>query len=248
MADRPSRDELQTMLLWGAVGGILPTLSKIAGTFGANFDAPPPKFLGVCIALALYGVIGAIVSRAMANPDMKQSLFAGIAAPAIVVGIIAGVTDSNSARTLESSTARTLEKKSSLQFIGSAQAEAGPATPEPQILGLLISIKGEVTINDTIKVSALVASTTVAIKSIRLPKDLDVAAGELGFEVPKNASAVIFTSSTGIQARTPVNADHEFITLSISPRTSVKEDFVWALGGKRVFEVGRMSAKASIGK
>ena len=50
---RPSREGLQTMLLWGAVGGMLPTLSKIAGTFGANFDAPPPRLLGVSIALVL---------------------------------------------------------------------------------------------------------------------------------------------------------------------------------------------------
>ena len=87
---------LTSMLGWGAVGGALPTISKVAGTYGANFAAPAPEWRGVLIAIALYAGIGSVVARAMDNPEMKQALFAGIAAPAIVASILAGVTDSRS--------------------------------------------------------------------------------------------------------------------------------------------------------
>jgi len=89
-------DELRSMFGWGAIGGALPTLGKIAGTYGANFDAPPPRVLGVLIAIALYGMIGAIIARAIGNPDVKQALFAGIAAPAIVISVLTGASDSQS--------------------------------------------------------------------------------------------------------------------------------------------------------
>src|ERR1700722_18045947 len=86
--------ETVSMLGWGAVAGALPTVGKIAGTFGANFAAPSPAWSGVLIAIGLYAGIGSVVARAMDNPEMKQALFAGIAAPAIVVSVVAGVTDS----------------------------------------------------------------------------------------------------------------------------------------------------------
>ena len=89
-------DELRSMFVWGAIGGALPTLGKIAGTYGANFDAPAPRVLGVLIALALYGTIGSIIARAIGNPDVKQALFAGIAAPAIVISVLTGASDSQS--------------------------------------------------------------------------------------------------------------------------------------------------------
>jgi hypothetical protein len=39
----PVAPEIRAMFVWGAIGGMMPTLGKIAGTFGANFDAPPPR-------------------------------------------------------------------------------------------------------------------------------------------------------------------------------------------------------------
>lgn len=91
-------EQVREMLIWGAVGGALPTLAKIAGTYGSNFDAPMPNVLGVAVAIALYSLIGAVVARAMGHSEMKQALFAGIAAPAIVVSVLAGASDSNSVR------------------------------------------------------------------------------------------------------------------------------------------------------
>lgn len=244
----PSNEDIRTMLLWGAVGGMLPTLSKIAGTFGANFDAPPPRMLGVCVALLLYGAIGAIVSRAMENPAMKHSLFAGIAAPAIVVSIIAGVTDSTG------KTAK-LKEGSSLEFIGSAYAQAAssnkPAekSPEGHPIGVLISVKGEATINDVITVTAIFADgKAFPIKSFRLPTNPDTEDDDLYFDIPTAAKSIKFTSLTGIEARTSVKPNDDYLLLSITPKTSVKQDLVWALGGKRSFEVGKMVARSSMGK
>jgi hypothetical protein len=74
--------------LHGALsGGMLPTLGKVAGTFGANFDAPMPNLVGVSIALGLYAILGSIMARVIGNSDLKQAVVAGIAAPAMVVSI-----------------------------------------------------------------------------------------------------------------------------------------------------------------
>jgi hypothetical protein len=72
------------MFAWGAIGGMLPTLGKVAGTFGANFDAPMPNLVGVSIALGLYAILGSIMARVIGNSDLKQAVVAGIAAPASI--------------------------------------------------------------------------------------------------------------------------------------------------------------------
>ena len=82
------------MLMWGAMGGVLPTIAKIASGFAANFDAPFPNAVGVLIALGGYAFLGAVIGRAMGNPDMKQALIAGIAAPAILTNVVNGVSES----------------------------------------------------------------------------------------------------------------------------------------------------------
>jgi len=82
-----------SMFLWGAVGGMLPTLGRMAGTYGADFSAPLPHWSGVLLAVGLYAVIGAIMARAVGNAEMKQALFAGIAAPAIVLSVYNGASE-----------------------------------------------------------------------------------------------------------------------------------------------------------
>src|SRR4051812_34079531 len=87
-----TRPQVRTMIVWGAIGGALPTLARIAAASGTAVDSPIPN-LGVLIGLALYAVIGGIVARAMENPEMKHSLFSGIAAPAIVASLLTGATE-----------------------------------------------------------------------------------------------------------------------------------------------------------
>ena len=64
------------------------------------------------MAIVLYGLIGAVIARAMGNSDMKQALFAGIAAPAIVLSVLNGATESkntkNAVNTLKSISSTTL--------------------------------------------------------------------------------------------------------------------------------------------
>jgi hypothetical protein len=77
---------------------MLPTVGRIAGTYAADFSTPPPAWFGVAMAVALYGFIGAVIARAMGNSDMKQALFAGIAAPAIVLSVLNGATESKNSK------------------------------------------------------------------------------------------------------------------------------------------------------
>ncbi|MET4315889.1 hypothetical protein [Bradyrhizobium sp. RT4b] len=234
---------LAGMLGWGAVGGALPTISKIAGTYGADFAAPPPQWDGVLIAIALYAVIGAVVARAMDNRDMKQALFAGIAAPAIVASILAGVTDSkriNPPSTQSPSTTPIPAPTKSGLLISSAFAQAAPAPAGPDFRPFVIeaAVDGEIPVRGELKVQAIVPSGS--------PKDIGVMPIQGAFyravlNVPKQATALRFVSRPGdVTYEVPLSGQDR-IFLKILPRPTTNRDLLWALGGQRLFEIGGIS-------
>lgn len=74
-----------------ALGGLLPTLCNVAASFGAHPDQPLPG-AGTYVSLALYAIIGIIVSFALSPTDRKQAFAIGISAPAIVASLASGAT------------------------------------------------------------------------------------------------------------------------------------------------------------
>jgi hypothetical protein len=233
---------LTSMLGWGAVGGALPTISKVAGTYGANFAAPAPEWRGVLIAIALYAGIGSVVARAMDNPEMKQALFAGIAAPAIVASILAGVTDSRSVNpaSAQSTTPTSAPTKGGL-LITSAFAQSPPAPPTADSMTYVVeaAVDGGVPVKGIIRVEAVLPggdSTYVGFMPIAGPFYRSV------LDVPKQTTALRFISKQGdVSYEVPVHGSDR-VLLKILPRPTTNQDLLWALGSQRVFDIGGISS------
>ena len=234
----PTMDEVRSMLVWGAVGGMLPTLGKIAGTFGANFDAPSPQLRGVAIALALYGVIGAVVSRAIGNPEVRQAMFAGIAAPAIVVSVLAGATDSSSIRHVAGSGGAS----NGFGLISSALAQAPPRPAEATTPYTLSLSAAGVPVSGTIQVSAIAPGRApVRLQTVDgIPGHRDVV-----LQIPNDATELLVDSADGQSVRVPIaHGGQNRIAVTVVPKTGFGTDLLWALGGTRKFGVGEIKSCA----
>jgi hypothetical protein len=235
-----STDEARSILLWGAVGGSLPTLGKIAGTYGANFDAPLPNILGVVIAVTLYSLIGSVVSRAVGNPDVKQALFAGIAAPAIVVSVITGASDGRT----HTANANPAAKRDGY-FISSAYAQTPPARQSGATRQILIETQSTAPVTGNIDVYATVPAAT---GNGTVNKQVGTVSVNQSYqrqpvEVPENATSLTFSSGPASASLPNTSDDNDRVQLKLTPQPSGGKDLFWALGGKRQFDIGGIDAK-----
>lgn len=83
-------DGLKCFVLAG-IGGLLPTLSKLAAAFAAQPDQPLPHW-HITIALSIFFVLGCVLNVPFNREhDLTKAVMVGIAAPALITNIIAGV-------------------------------------------------------------------------------------------------------------------------------------------------------------
>jgi hypothetical protein len=75
----------------GGLGGILPTVTKLASTYVAHPSTGLPE-AGMYYGLILFFLVGFVLCMGFAISDTKQALLTGIAAPAIITSIISGAT------------------------------------------------------------------------------------------------------------------------------------------------------------
>lgn len=73
----------------GALGGMCPSISKLAATYSTNPQTDLPV-LGVYIGLGLFALLGSIVALGFGVKEARSAIVAGIAAPAIVTNVMAG--------------------------------------------------------------------------------------------------------------------------------------------------------------
>jgi hypothetical protein len=265
-----TRGQIREILGWGAIGGILPTLSKIAGTFGANFDAPVPNLYGVGIAVALYGFIGAVVARGIGNAEVKQAIFAGIAAPAILVSVIAGVSDSKSLHTnqtpnqLQGQAPRAV-KSSSINLFSSAYAQTAPTLPgamgvqpaaptlkekekskdttlpaKVRTLDLQVNSDSNYPVQGYVAVYSVTNGKSTPVSTLSV--DTNAFARKYTIQVPTDTTALRFVTKSGAETTVPTNKFNN-IGLSIYAKPTTSNDFLWALGGTRTLGIGDLTAK-----
>lgn len=79
-------------ILIAGMGGMMPTLCKLATVFASNTETLAPK-PGVYVALLLFFIIGSILALAFSECDTKRAFTIGIAAPGLITNIMAGVKD-----------------------------------------------------------------------------------------------------------------------------------------------------------
>lgn len=247
-----TREQLQGMFVWGAVGGMLPTLAKIAGTFGTNFDAPAPNWVGVSIALTLYGLLGAVMARAFAYAEMKQSLFAGIAAPAILAGALAGFTESKG---VNQNLLRQEAPRPGIEvprpgagLLSSAYAQA----PQQTTREMAKETKPFDVVIEFEEYSYPIEGVIFIIAMRKNAPDLQVArllttTSTATINVPVDAEYLLMIAGRGdgVVYSPPLKqvADKTTLVITVFPKPSVGGDLSWALGGKRVLEIAKLSAR-----
>ena len=213
------------MLLWGGIGGTLPTLARIAGTFGANFDAPMPNWTGVSMAVAAYAFIGGVIARAFGKVEVKQALFAGIAAPAILTNVIMGVTENRT-------------KFSELSFMSTATAQQTEQSQAVPGISKMIIVQPFVPSGEAIN-GSVTASVKLSDGQIqRIKNAVTDWRTETKLLVPNNAESVSFADGDWI----PLPSMDATVQLKVTPKSTVRSDFLWALGAPRTFGVDQVKA------
>jgi hypothetical protein len=81
--------------LISGLGGILPTLSSIAGAVAANPADVDFITLGHVAAMALYYLLAFILCLGLQERRLRESFIMGIAAPAIVINLISGASSTS---------------------------------------------------------------------------------------------------------------------------------------------------------
>jgi hypothetical protein len=217
-ARRYTREERQSMFAWGAVGGILPTLGKIAGAIGVHFEPPElSSFWGVVVALAIYAFIGSVMARAMGETEMKQALIAGIAAPAILTNVFNGATEGKI-------------KLTDLFFINNAIAQ----TAEPKTThGSFRMITLDPNPTGPIK-------TPVMVRIFVLDKDgkpqewysgqLTSSTTNTSISIPESQARIVFND--GVDLTVPASQEDVKVDVDLSTKSGFSDGFIWALGGQ----------------
>lgn len=106
-------------ILLAGIGGTLPTLSRLAASLigTQQADLPVPSFY---VGLVIYFVIGAVMCCAMKERALKGALYAGIAAPAVIVSGAYGLHGEKSGQ-------RTDDRQTSRPMVVQPSADARPA-------------------------------------------------------------------------------------------------------------------------
>lgn len=80
------------LLAMAGLGGILPTLSRIAAFYVANPTAPLPAG-GFYVGVFCFFLIGSVIGFALAESNARRAVLVGIAAPAIITNVAQGVSE-----------------------------------------------------------------------------------------------------------------------------------------------------------
>lgn len=233
-------------IVLGCLGGILPTLCKLATIYATKPETPMPQ-PGLYFGLGLFFMIGAVLALAFADDiaditdikDIRQAVFVGIAAPAIIANIIAGASEAKI-------------KIGRFEPISQAFAQAKETANQTANRGgqtlrnitVDTFIKGEKKFN-LIDVDYIVA----AIKKNREEKIVGIFSSTTeGNQEARTPSKNTFTIGADVTSlkiymknsqTTTVNLPNQFNSakLEILLHVDKPNDLLWALGAKRKYDI-----------
>lgn len=203
--------------LWGAFGGALPTIAKLASTYVAAPTTPLPA-VGLLLGVALWAVVGGGIALTNTSYETRQAIFAGIAAPAIIASLISGATNAPGA------------KVSLLDISAYAQQETGIAPNDSRTIVISPQVDGGLPRFTSIPVTAEV-KTGDQSSVINLGDIKDLSAPTT-FTLPANTSQVFVSGQPVKPGNTQTNID-----LSVKTAPSNGGDLLWSLGGPRKFDI-----------
>lgn len=215
------------VLFGGGLGGILPTISKLAATYVGAPKTPWPEY-GLLFGLALFAVIGAAIAYATVSSGFHQALVAGIAAPGIITNLVAGADASKVA------TGPMAQDKAAFEFISSAHAQTSlpNVTLPPNLKAITIAprVQGGLPEKPNIPITAAVPGFGDAVNQVPVGT-INSLSSNTTITVPSNAEQITIGDAT-----VPVPPDNK-IDLEVATKPTGGSDFFWALGGKRSYSV-----------
>jgi len=217
-------------ILCGALGGILPTIAKLGGTYVSAPGTPWPD-PGLWFGVVCLGFVGGIIALAAGRAEVKQAIFAGIAAPGIITNVVAGAAESHNANKTTSLlsvvSVANAQETSPAQGAGSPVSGIKYITVSPKVNGGLPSL-----VDIPIAASTGTTGANEPDKSIQWHPigSIKSLSGTSRFVVPKDTTSVQIGGTT-----IPLKGDQSDVTVDVS--TQPKSDFLWALGAPRTYEV-----------
>ncbi|KZN30043.1 hypothetical protein N480_03605 [Pseudoalteromonas luteoviolacea S2607] len=227
--EKPTGTPLNCLLLAG-VGGMIPTMSRLASTYVTDPMTPLPE-PGLFFGLGLFFVIGVILAYAFSETNVRQAFIIGVCAPGIITNIVAGVQEANT----------NVSWFNGVPFISSAYAQDLKAPRETEFLEQepvepLLRLKNKVVSGSewdakttSYSVTAILADGST--KSIgRFP------AKSLTQELLLPISADKLLISAGRISQTIPLPTEPFSSIELKSDlvySNKKNDFLWALGAKR---------------
>lgn len=222
-------------IIYGALGGLCPTIAKLASTFSADPGQPLPEY-GFWIGVVCFAILGAIIAAGVGSKEIKAAVFAGIAAPGIVTNVVAG---HNAANPLPAVTVT--EPSAGLRIdpalFGISTAHAQPLVNPPRTVAGAAGLQ-QVTVTPRIEGGKPRGALQVQAIVQRGGAEVSVPAGALYLdqgaqvlEIPRDAIGLTvggermdFSGQTNI-------------TLIVKTSTSFGSELVWAFGGERQYQV-----------
>lgn len=226
-------------IVLAGIGGTLPTVSRLASTYVTDPSTPMPQ-LGLFFGLGLFFIIGSVLTYAFSESNIRQAFIIGVCAPGIITNIVAGVQD---AKIKQTSTGY-------FSIFSSAYAQetngvGGPFISHQYLDPVLILNNRVVSGSDwdesrTSYVVSSVLSNGAVIPLGAFPS------GNFNQElrIPQN--------SKGLQLKvgnyyTTVNLpDKPYSSVRVASNiayTGGKNDFIWAMGGRRESVLRSFSAE-----
>jgi hypothetical protein len=254
----PMSDTWKCVLLAG-FGGTLPTVSKFGSSLVTE-TAPLWPTAGFYVGVAIYFLIGAILCYALEERTLKQALFAGIAAPAIITSGIAGANSSAE------------RAKVSQPIVVGLSTPADATTPLMQLLhGLVPSAHAQQSVDSHVFVKPATApglpqGFKYSISAVpEGASDWRTGTSEWEVSFTKKTGATVKykipagTSNFVVDSKEPITAlqftakdfESEPIqvkespggTIVLRPTVETKKDLVWALGGRGMPAVRKLDTQ-----
>ncbi len=225
------------IVLFGAFGGIAPTLIKLATALVTHPEQPMPLY-AFYIGLALYALIGGVLAGALEETDLRGALFAGIAAPALISSAITGSqpaapAPANVAEAAPLIISSALAAEVARTAIGPAQRklviQAGP-TDVPLAVNVCVPAKPG-------------AATAGATKCAQQQTVVASPAAPQTVVVPADAKSVSIAGKA-----VPLNSASQPVGVTVKSQPTLWQDFVWALGGSRQAEITGVKTSPVPGK
>jgi len=207
---------------FGMLGGILPTSAKLATTLVSVPGTPVPE-IGFLVGLGIWAIIGGAVALTNTSKEVRQAIFAGIAAPAVLAGVVSGATGP----AVGSATTAGLFGMSAV-----AQEDAPKVRNAAEDWTVIISptVNGGIPTGKSLPVTA-------EVENDGKMKIMDVGTvanwrGPTALQIPPGTSQV-FIGAKPVATTGPITN----VDMSVETAPSIGGDLLWALGAQRNFNI-----------